>query len=62
MHKPYKKNKFNRVDNHKNWPKSIKETIQWFPFLTIIEHTSNKMQDDKGLISSLLKMFLMFEI
>ena len=27
-----------------------------------MEHTANKMQDDKGLISSLLKMFSMFEI
>ena len=61
MYKP-SKNKFNRVDNHKHWPASIKETIQWFPFLTIMEHTANKMQDDKGIISSLLKMFSMFEI
>ena len=27
-----------------------------------MEHTENKMQDYKGLISSLLKMFSMFEI
>ena len=27
-----------------------------------MEHTENKMQYDKGLISSLLKMFSMFEI
>ena len=36
--------------------------MQYFTFLAIMEHTENKMQDDKGLISSLLKMFLMFEI
>ena len=36
--------------------------MQWFPFLTIMEHTGNKMQDDKGLISSILKMFSMLEI
>ena len=36
--------------------------IQWFPFLTIMEHTANKMQDDERLISSLLKMFAMFKI
>ena len=35
--------------------------MQWFYFLTIMEHTANKMQDDKGIISSLLKMFSMFE-
>ena len=27
-----------------------------------MEHTANKMQEDKGIISSLLKMFSMFEI
>ena len=54
--------KLNSVDNHKHWPASIKETMQWFPFLAIIEHTTNKMQDDKGLILSLLKMFSMFKI
>ena len=36
--------------------------MQWFPFHTIMEHTGNIMQDDKRLISSLLKMFSMFEI
>ena len=59
-YKPSEKKKIRRVDDHKHWPESIKDTIQWFPFLTMIEHTANKMQDDKHLISSLLKMFLMF--
>ena len=36
--------------------------MQWFTFITIMEHTANKMQENKGLISSLLKMFAMFEI
>ena len=49
MYKPSGE-KNNRVDNHNHWPESIKETIQWFPFLTIMEHTANKMLDDKGLI------------
>ena len=57
MYKPFEKKKFNHVDNQKHWPASIKETIQWFPFLTIMEHTANKMQYYKGLISLLLKMF-----
>ena len=61
-YKPSEKKKTNRVDNHKHWPASIKETIQWFPFLTIMYHNANKMQDDKRLISSLLKMFSMFKI
>ena len=36
--------------------------MQWFPFLTMMEHTSNKIQEYKGLISSLLEMFSMSEI
>ena len=62
MYKPSEKNKCNRVDSDKHWPASIKNKMQWFPFLNIMEHTANKMQENKGLISSLLKMFAMFEI
>ena len=62
MYKPSEKKKFNHVDNQKHWPSSIKNTMQWFPFLTMMEHTSNKMQEYKGLISSLLEMFSMSEI
>ena len=62
MYKPSKKKKFNRVDSDDHWPTSIKKKIQWFPFLTIMEHTANKMQEDQGLILSLLKMFAMFKI
>ena len=57
MYKPSEKKKINRVDDHKHWPASIKSTIQWFPFLAIMEHTANKIQDDKRLISSLLNIF-----
>ena len=59
---PPKKKKFNCVDNHKHWPASIKNKMQWFNFPTIMEHTANKTQENKGLISSLLKMFAMFKI
>ena len=62
MCKPSEKRKLNRVDNHKHWPASIKNKMQWFPFLTFMEHTANKIQDDKGIISSLLKMFSMLKI
>ena len=44
------------------WPTSIKDTIQWFPFLDIMEHTANIMKTKNGLISSLLKVFAMFEL
>ena len=33
--------KIHRVDSDKLWPTSIKDTIQWFPFITITEHTAN---------------------
>ena len=49
--------KINLVGNHKHWPVSMKNKMQWFPFLTIMEHAANKMQEDKGLISSLLKKY-----
>ena len=57
MYKPSEKKKFNRVDNHKHWPASIKNKMQWFPFLAIMEHTVKKMQEDTRLISSLLRIF-----
>ena len=41
---------------------SIKSTIQWFPFLGIMEYTGNDMQNYTHLTSSLLKMFSLFEI
>ena len=55
MYKPYGKNKFNCFDSDKRWPNSIKNKIQWLPFLTIIEYTANKMQENKGLISIIIE-------
>ena len=60
MQNSSEKRKFNRVDSDDQWPTSIKNTIQWFNFLTIMEHTENKMQENKEVISSLIKMFLIF--
>ena len=42
MYKPSEKKKFNCVDNHKHWPASIKNKMQCFSFLTIMEHTAKK--------------------
>ena len=50
MYKPSEKKKFNCVDKDRHWPASIENRIQWFPFLTIMEHTANKMQENMGLI------------
>ena len=52
--------KINRKDEFKHWTKSIKSTMQWFPFLEIMEYTGNDMQNDTHLTSSLLNMFSMF--
>ena len=62
LYKPSFKNKFNLHDSDEYCPTSIKDTIKWFPFLAIIEHTANIMTENKGLISSLLKVFSMFEL
>ena len=62
LYKPYKKNKFNHHDSESYWPTSIKDTINWFTFLTIMGHTENLMETNKGLILSLLKVFSMFEL
>ena len=53
-------NKFNRHDSEDYWPTSTKDTIQWSTFLTIMERTANITK--KGLISSLLKVFAIFEL
>ena len=45
-----------------SWPTTIKYTVQWFCFLTILEHTAKIMDTNNGLISSLLKVFAMFEL
>ena len=60
LYKPSEK-KLHRVDIGDYWPTSIKETIKWFPFLNIMEHTENIMEK-YGLMSSLLKVFDVFEI
>ena len=62
MYKPSEKKRIHRVDSNEHWPTSIKETIQWFPFIAIMEHTANKMKNNNGLISSVLKIFAVFQI
>ena len=39
MYKPSEIKKIHRVDSGEYWPTSIKEAIQSFPFLAIMEHT-----------------------
>ena len=57
-----KKKEIKRHDSDLYWPTLIKDTIQWFPFPTIMEHTTNIIKSNKGIIPSLLKVFSMFEL
>ena len=51
----------NCIDDFEHWPESIISTLQWFPFLEIMEYTGNVMQDDTHLTSSLLICFQCFK-
>ena len=44
-------------DSNLYWPTSIKDIIQWFPFIAIMEQTANILNPNKGLIPSLLRFF-----
>ena len=44
IYKYSEKEKIHCVDSGEHWPTSVKEKIQWFPFLTIMKHTANKME------------------
>ena len=50
-HLPSHKKTINRIDDFEHWPESIKSTLQWFPFHSIMEYTGNIMQDDTHLTS-----------
>ena len=50
LYKPSEINKFDFHDSESYWPTSIKDTIDWFTFLAIMEHTENIIKTNKGLI------------
>ena len=62
MYKNSAKKERDHHDSNSHWKTSIKDTIQWFPFITIIEHTANILDPNKGIITSLLKVFAMFQL
>ena len=62
MYKPSAKKEIGCNSRNLHCPTSIKDTIQFFPFLTIIEHTANIIKPNKGIITSLLKVFAMFQL
>ena len=55
VYKPSAKKEIDCHDSNSYYPTLIKNTIHWFPFLTIIEHILNILSPNKGLIPSLLK-------
>ena len=60
MSKPSDKKEIDCHDSDLYWPTKTKYTIQWFPFLSIMEHTANILNPKQGIITSLLKVFTMF--
>ena len=48
MSKPSEKKEIDRHDSDFYWPITIKDTIRWFPFLIIMEHTGNILKPKKG--------------
>ena len=62
MYKPSAKKEIDHRGRNWYWPTSMKDTIQWFPFIIIMEHTANILNPNKWLIPSLLKVFSMFQL
>ena len=55
LYKPSER-KINRYYSDKYWPTSIKDTIKWFPFPAIMEHTANIIKTNIGLIFIIIKV------
>ena len=60
MSKPSDAKEIECHDSYFYWPTPKKDTIQWFHFTTIMEHTANILKPNKGLITSLLKAYAIF--
>ena len=59
---PSMKKKIDRNYKTECWPKSIMESLNWLPFIDIMEFTADKIRNDKNILPSLLKKFTMFKI
>ena len=62
VYKTSAKRKIDCHDSNSYWTTSIKYTIQWFPFITIMEHTANIINPNKLLITSLLMALITFQL
>ena len=60
MSKPSDEKESDHHDGDFYWPTSIKDTIKWFTFLTIMEHTANIIKPNKWIIHSLIKLLNLF--
>ena len=60
MKLPSKKKEIDRHDNMNYWKIIIKEIINWFPFLNIMEYTSDRIETGIILLPPLLNFFSMF--
>ena len=54
VYKPSVLKEIDRHDRKSYWITSIEETIRWFTFLYIMEHTANIIEPNKPLTSLLL--------
>ena len=52
---PSIKKKIDVNDKAEYWPKSIVESLHWLPFLDIMDFTSDRIDNDKNILPSLLK-------
>ena len=59
---PSRKKEIDRHDMIDYWPASIRDCINWFPFMNTIKYTSDKIEKKITLLPSLLNMFLMLHI
>ena len=57
MSKPSDKKEIDRHDRNLYCQTSFKNTIQWSPFISIMEHTANILKPNKGPVPSSLKVF-----
>ena len=56
------KKKIDRNYKTECWPKNVMESLNWSPFLDIMEFTADRIKNDKNIFPSLLKYFTMFKI
>ena len=59
---PSNKKEIDHHDKMTYWPTSIKEVINWFPFLDIMKYIADRIYNQITLLPSLLKMFTMLQM